>query len=153
MSFYIQIFLYIIIIAPLSLFWHELGHVLGARIVRASHVTLTMGIGKPIVKRTYGNMTFIIRKLFLLNSLTETDRPYLLSRNDKVIITLMGPVSSLFLSILAYCLYVLIIPHLSLLIVCLFNLWIGVINLIPFKINERQSDGYTILQMLKNKYD
>lgn len=153
MNEYVQLIIYIIIIAPIGLFWHELGHVLGARFVRAPHVTLIIGVGKPIVKRTYDNTTFILRRLFWVNSVTKTKNSHLLSKNDKVIITLMGPMSSLFFSILAYCLYVLIVPNLFVLLLCLFNLWLGIINLIPFKINERQSDGYTILQTLKNKYD
>lgn len=153
MYLYTLLLIFIIIIAPLSLLWHELGHVFGAKIVRASHVTLTIGVGKPILKRTYQNVTFIICKMFLFNSLTETKRPYLLSRRDKVVITFMGPMSSLMLGLLAYCLYVFIAPHLLLYGLFLFNMWIGLINLIPFKINERPSDGYTILQIIKNKYD
>lgn len=153
MDLYLQLFLYMIIIAPLSLFWHELGHVMGAKLAGASQVVLTIGVGRPIFERVYNNVTIIIRKLFIFNSFTETKRPDLLSNYDKIVITFMGPVSSLVLSLLAYFLYVLILPHLLLVVLCLFNLWIGVINLIPFKINERQSDGYTILQMFKNKYD
>src|SRR5699024_9740539 len=111
---YLQLFIYIIIITPVSLLWHELGHVLGARIVRASHVTLTIGIGNPLWERTFQNITFIIRKLFLFNSLTETKRPYLLSRKDKVVITFMGPMNSLLLGIIAYAIFTFIMPHLFL---------------------------------------
>lgn len=153
MDYYVQLFIYIIVIAPISLLWHELGHVFGARIVQASHIVLTLGIGKPIFKQTYSNITFVIRRLFLFHSLTESQRSVPLSNKDKIVITCMGPISSLVLSLLAYGLSTLIIPHKFLYILCLFNLWVGFVNLVPFKINESKSDGYTILQMIKSKVD
>lgn len=153
MNDYVQLLLWLIIIAPFSLFWHELGHVFGAKVINATHVTLTIGTGKPIVKRTRSNVTIVIRRLFFFNSSTATKEPYILSNRDKLIITSMGPIYSLVLSLLAYFCIVITMPHLSLYIVCLFNLWIGIINLIPFKINGKSSDGYTILQIIKNKYD
>jgi|SRR5699024_7009484 len=153
MTFYVHLLVMLIIITPISLFWHELGHALGARFVRASQITLTIGIGKPIFEHNYNNMTFVIRKIFLFHSLTETQCHESLSRKDKLVITFMGPINSLVLSILAYGLFVLTSPHPLFYIMSLFNIWVGLINLLPFKINERQSDGYTILQTIKNKYD
>lgn len=151
MNLLVEIFIFIVVIVPVSLFWHELGHLVGARIVRATHITLTIGIGKPILQRTYKNMTFVVNQLFLFHSLTETSSVKSLTRKNMVIITLMGPISSLILSLLTYSFYMLILPSTVILLTILFNLWLGVINLLPFKINERQSDGYTILQMIKNE--
>lgn len=151
MEIYIKLFLFIVVMVPFSLFWHELGHVLGAKLVRATHITITVGLGKPFFRRTFNNMTFVVRQFFYFHSLTETHRNQSLTRKEVMIITILGPVSSLVLSLLAYGFDKLIMPSMIVYLTFLFNLWIGIINLIPIKFNERQSDGYTILQMLLNK--
>lgn len=153
MNLYVQLLAYIMLITPFGLFWHELGHVFAAYLMRARHITLTVGSGKPIIQGTLGHVTFEIRRILLFNSYTRIEASTYLSNKDKVIITSMGPIFSLLLSLLAYVLNLLIVKHLIWYILCLFNLWLGIINLIPFRIKGKQSDGYTILQTIKNKYD
>jgi len=145
----IEFVLFIVIIVPISLFWHELGHLLGAKLMRATHITLTIGTGKPILKWTFNNMTFIINRLFIFHSLTETNSFHTLSKKDKFVITLMGPISSLLLSFITFCFDIFLFNNVILVYASLFNLWLGIVNLLPFKINEKQSDGYTILQIIK----
>src|SRR5690625_673682 len=148
MVFFSQVILFVLLIVPFSLFWHELGHLIGAKIVRASYITLTIGIGKQIFKFKFHNITFVVNKLFIINSFIETNRSYSLSNREIIIITILGPISSLVLSLIAYCVYMLIMSNTIIYITFLFNAWIGLINLIPFKWNEQQSDGYTILKMM-----
>lgn len=151
MDLYIKLFIFIVVMVPLSMFWHELGHLIGAKIVRATNIILTVGIGKPIFRRTFKNMTFVVRQFFFFHSLTETHREQSLSRKEVILITMMGPISSLVLSLLAYGFVSFVMPSLIVYLTFLFNLWIGFINLIPFKFNERRSDGYTIIEMMLKK--
>lgn len=138
-------FLLSFIIAPLSLFFHELGHVIGARINRATSIRLTIGIGKQLYKKRFGNVTIVIRKFFIVNSFTETYRKEPLKRLEKIIITVTGPLFSLLLTGLAYFLCLVLVQHTFFYLLFLFNAWITIINVIPFKIGNRKSDGYTII--------
>jgi|SRR5690625_3682321 len=150
MNVMIELIIFVIIIVPFSLFWHELGHLIGAKIVRASHVTLTIGLGKTIYTLTFKQMTFVIKRFFLFHSLTETSRIERLSRKEIIIVTILGPINNLVLTVIASSSFLFIKANMLVYLIIFFNGWLGLINLIPFKINNKPSDGYTIMQMIKN---
>lgn len=134
------------IIAPFSLLFHELGHVIGARANHATSIRITIGTGKSLYQKRIGNVTMVIRHFFIVNSYTETYRDEPLKKFEEIIITIMGPLFSFILSCLAYFLFVVLVHETFFYLLFLFNAWITIINLIPFRIGKRQSDGYTILK-------
>lgn len=147
----IVILVLIIFIAPFSLLFHEIGHVVGAKLMAASKILLTIGVGKRIFSITFQNIDIHFRRFFLVNSFTSTVRDEPFTNTEKIIITFMGPLFSSILAFIAFGLYYSIYSSIYVYLLFLFNLWLVFINLIPFKIGEKQSDGYMILQMVLQK--
>jgi len=146
---YIIVFLILVfIIAPFSLLFHEIGHLVGATLMRATTVRLMVGLGKPIFETTFGHVQVIIRRFFLMNSVTSTVRTSPFLKREKFMITIMGPLFSGMLTLIAYIAYTVFVPSEILYLFFLFNLWLVIINLIPFKIGHKQSDGYTMCILL-----
>ncbi|MBO1003092.1 site-2 protease family protein [Pseudogracilibacillus auburnensis] len=144
----IYLLIFICFIAPISLLFHELGHVVGAILMKASFIRLTIGIGNKLWQGTFQHVQIIIRRFFLINSLTSTIREEPFERREKIMITLMGPVFSGLLAAIFYVMYHLFFSTYILYIVFLFNIWLMIINLLPFKIGQKQSDGYTIYKLI-----
>lgn len=145
---HLSLFVFIVVMVPLSLFWHELGHVIGGKLVRATHITVTLGLGKPLFRLNVGNMTFDVRRIFFVHSLTETKKNDSLSKREIVIVSMMGPLNSLVFGLCFYAVHQLAMPSFVIYLMFLFNIWIGIINLLPFKWKSRHSDGYAIVKAL-----
>lgn len=150
---YLVVFLILVfIIAPLSLLFHEVGHLVGAALMGATSIRLTIGLGKPLWQATFANIQIIIRRFFLFNSVTSTVRTEPFTTREKIVITSMGPMFSATLTIIAFIAYNVFVQTDILYLFFLFNLWLLVINLIPFKIGQKQSDGYTILKLIIDSF-
>lgn len=152
-SIIINVLLLIFFIAPFSLLFHEIGHVTGATLMKASSTRLTLGVGKKIWQGQIQNIDIIIRRLFLVNSFTSTvrERPFL--KKEKLIITLMGPAYNGVLAVILYGIYYIFLQSQLIYIFFLFNVWLVIINLLPFKIGQKESDGYTIYRLILGKSD
>lgn len=148
MIYVIVFFILVFIIAPLSILFHEIGHLVGASMMRATSIQLTIGIGKPLWYHKYANVNVMIRRFFLMNSVTSTVRTDPFSKREKIVITMMGPLFSGMLTIIAFVAYNVFVPTDILYLFFMFNLWLAIINLIPFKIKQKQSDGYTICALI-----
>lgn len=138
----------VLIVAPISTFMHELGHALGAKFVKADQITLLIGVGKPLKTVTMRKIEFVIHKLFFTGGLTKSERKYPYKKIEMIWITALGPMMNAIIALFSYFLY-LFYPNIFLYLLFLFNSWLSVVNIIPFKIKGNQTDGYTILQLLK----
>ncbi|WP_284141243.1 MULTISPECIES: site-2 protease family protein [unclassified Virgibacillus] len=141
------ILLFILLIAPISNTIHECGHMIGARITGADHMLLSIGIGKPIATFSLRRVTVTIHLFYFLGGMATNVRSIPYRPFEMAIITIGGP----FFSIL--CAFVVgllmgIYPNEILLLFLLFNLWIGIINLIPFKRKDKKSDGYILFKLI-----
>src|SRR5690625_7518401 len=105
MLYVIILFILVFIIAPFSLLFHEIGHLVGATLMRASAIRLTIGLGKPLWQMNFANIDIIIRRFFLINSLTSTVRDNPFRKREKILITIMGPLFSGGLTLIAYFAY------------------------------------------------
>lgn len=143
----------IIVIAPISLLFHEIGHVVGAKLMSATKILLTIGIGKQIFSLSIQNIDIRFRKFFVVNSFTSTIRNRPFTNKEKIFITFMGPLFSSLLALLAYGIYYSFLSNIYVLILFLFNLWLVLINLLPFKIGEKESDGYIIMQLIFQRFN
>lgn len=142
----------IIIIAPFSLFFHELGHLVGAKLRSATKILLTIGVGKVVKVITIQNIDIHIRRFFIVNSFTSTVREQPYTNKEKVFITIMGPLFSCIIACVFYVLYYGFSSNPYFFVTFLFNAWLVCINLIPFKIDRKQSDGYIIMQILFERF-
>lgn len=140
--------LVLMIVAPFCLLFHELGHLYAAKMVKANVIELSIGVGKTFIKIKRKGIHITVRHFFFLNSYTSSYRqvPYL--SYEKILISMMGPLFSLFLAMIWFIIYSFFGMILIFYVFHLFNLWIGIINLLPFKIGQKESDGYTICKQL-----
>lgn len=143
--------LLVFFIAPISLLFHEIGHVMGAKWANASSIQLTIGVGNKLWAGSISNLQITVRSLFMINSFTSTTRKNPYQRKEKIMITMMGPLFSGLLAIIIYGVYFIFIPSQMMYIFFLFNLWLVFINVLPFKIGQKQSDGYIIYTLLLKK--
>ncbi|MGM8366702.1 site-2 protease family protein [Virgibacillus sp. W0181] len=138
----------IIIVAPFSLLLHEMGHVLGARIVKSEYIKLSIGSGKKLFNLTCLvpiNISF--HQWFFWGAYTKSKRKIPLNSLESAIVSGLGPIASIIVAFVFYYINNLF-AHPFINVFVLFNLWVALVNIIPFKIGNKQSDGYMILKAL-----
>ncbi|WP_099158414.1 site-2 protease family protein [Virgibacillus ndiopensis] len=144
----------ILFIAPISTIFHELGHIVGAKLVKAESVTLSIGTGNEVYNFNHKRIQIRLHALYFLGGVAYSERNIPYKSGEIIWITLCGPIFNGVVAILVSVLFDLTNGFSQLLV--LFNSWLAIVNIIPFKIKEKQSDGYTIIQTisrnkLKNK--
>lgn len=148
MMFYLVLF-----VAPTSNFFHELGHLLGARLAKADVITITIGRGKEVLKLEYQNIGIQIGILFFTSAVTSSSREKPYGSFEMIYISFLGPFFNAIIVFICYPLYQdLTNPYFLLFI--LYNGWLFMMNCIPYKIGKQESDGYVIMKEIfqKNVY-
>lgn len=149
MEMILSLLIFIFIFAPISLLFHELGHAIVARICRADHIMIVTGSGKVRFKWTIGRLKWIIRTSVIFPIYTISEREDAFSRGEQVSISLGGPLMNGLLMICFIIFEILVFQDPAIQLSIAFNAWLCIVNGIPFKIGQRQSDGYTIYKMMK----
>lgn len=144
-----SVILFIVIIVPFSLTIHEIGHAIGAKLRRADGIQLRIGSGKEIFRFTLFGVRVIFCVFYIFGTYTATVREIPFSRRERIFITVMGPLVNGLIAALLYMTYLFLYDNYLLFVAMLFNLWLFLINLIPYRIGERQSDGYIIYQIIR----
>jgi len=145
----ITLIIYLVLVAaPISTILHETGHALAAKYAKADKIILLIGIGEPFKILTISNIQLVIHKLFFIGGMVESIRKQPYNKKEKIRITISGPVTNAITAMLSYFLY-LMWPSKFLYLFFMFNIWVAVVNIIPFKIKGKQTDGYTVLQLIK----
>ncbi|MFD1850536.1 M50 family metallopeptidase [Oceanobacillus bengalensis] len=136
--------LYLVFIAaPASTYFHELGHALAANLVKADMIHITIGKGKQMIHLSNEKINTYVNRQFFLGAYTVSTRENPYTAYEKIFIALMGPLTNGIIVILLYILYG-VIPNIYLELAFWFNLWLAIVNMIPFKWREKHTDGYTI---------
>lgn len=150
MDIYLLLYL-ILIVAPLSIVLHEMGHAFAARIVNADLITVTIGKGKRFKRIGLKRTQIIVYSNFLLGGVAESIRNKPYNSFEVIWITIFGPILS---GIIAFLFYILneMYPNNYLQLFFWFNIWLAVVNIIPFKIKGKQTDGYMIIKVITQKY-
>lgn len=140
----------LLVVSPIGMVIHEFGHAFGAKLVKSVDITITFGIGKKIFTFVTKHTRINIHALYFLGGYTKTSGCKINTNKHVFWITLLGPLNNALFAIIFYYLnQIFVSPYLNLLF--LFNLWLAVVNILPFKYKGKQSDGYIILQSLQNK--
>lgn len=147
MDIYFVVYL-IFVVAPIGTAVHEIGHVIGAKLLGADHITLSLGTGSMIHRMAWKQITISVHVLFFLGGMAGSTRKPPYRSHERIKIAALGTLSSFFVTGLCYSLYILY-PSRYVLLLLLFNLWIAFINTIPFRFKGKQSDGYTIYKAMK----
>ncbi|KHE72614.1 site-2 protease family protein, partial [Halobacillus sp. BBL2006] len=128
---------------------HELGHVLAALAFRTEQSTINVGSGIPLIKGKIGKVRFNIRCLVFHGAHSINERKDEFSDHQKAWICLGGPLLNAIVFFLLF-----LTPSFDrfspVTLFYLFNGYLAIANLIPFRIKEKKSDGYRFIQCIKN---
>lgn len=149
MDIYLLLYL-VFVVAPIGTALHEAGHAIGAKLFHADHISLSLGIGKTISSFSYVKIRIKINAIYFLGGLASSEKNNMYKPHELICIALCGPLSNGFFAGVIYILYS-IYPNSYLLLLLLFNLWIAIVNMVPFQINGKKSDGYGIYRVLTQK--
>jgi membrane-associated protease RseP (regulator of RpoE activity) len=136
----------LVVIVPITNFIHEWGHILLARWLKVTGTMLELGVGPKIFSfRLLGCQCQINAVYFLgAQSFNESDEE--VSNWNKGLIALGGPFGNL---LIAFLLSVSITNEDKIIwLFMLFNFWVGFVNLLPFKLFKKESDGFVFTKML-----
>lgn len=147
MTIYLLFYL-ILIVGPFSILLHESGHAAAARVVKADRITVSIGYGKLLSSAVFERFQLNVHMAYFLGGFARSERGIPYKSSEMIWIAVSGPIANGLFTCLLYFIYV-IYPNAYIQLLCLFNLWLTVINIIPFRIKEKQTDGYTILEELK----
>ncbi|WP_160849860.1 site-2 protease family protein [Pontibacillus yanchengensis] len=140
----------VFIIAPLSLFLHELAHGIVAYFFQSSYIYIQLGVGPSLLKQKHGVFRISICLYIFLGALVAYERDPEHTMYERAVISIAGPFINAFLVLLGFVMYYVVDhPYISLFIA--FNIWITTVNLIPFKFANKKSDGYVIAEALWNR--
>lgn len=144
--------LFVFLVVPGSLIVHELGHLVGAKLKKATTIRLVIGSGLPMFQFTLFNVEVVVNFMLIFGSYTSTVRETPFQDNEKIFITVLGPVFNGLLAIIFLISYVIFNPDPLFYLIILFNLWLAIVNVIPYKLGMKQSDGYIVYKILQNKF-
>jgi len=144
----ISFIIFVMIFVPLSQFTHELGHAIVAKHFQANLVKIYLGKGKLVIhKKVFGIYIYIYAFIWVGAYTTgERNDPY--KTAEKVLISVAGPICNGLLAVILLILYISGYNNIVIQLTFAFNIWLCLINCIPFKIGQMESDGYTIYKML-----
>lgn len=135
--------IFLMILAPLTIIVHEIGHVIAASFFQVNKIEMNIGTGKVIhsIKRGKVRLTFHI--LVLGGASTQTELESSSNFSDRLI-SLGGPLVNLLLFFFLFPFIEQSVRYFQLFIY--FNAWMAIINLIPFKLGTKKSDGWRFLE-------
>src|SRR5699024_2251741 len=103
----------ILLITPISLLFHELGHLLGAKhfsllfielipllgvkYLKADRIVISIGSGKKIFSYNFNEMSIKIYLMIMIQAHTQSERQPKFNNKELAFITAMGPLFSLIL--------------------------------------------------------
>ncbi|MFC3038972.1 site-2 protease family protein [Virgibacillus xinjiangensis] len=133
----------------MSIVIHELGHAVAARILEAEETELSIGIGKKIGSLKAAGIQVNFHICYFLGGLAQSRRREPFTDREKVWVSFAGPLASATISLLAGLYLPVTDSNEYLRLFFLFNLWLAAINIIPFKVRGKETDGYIILTIIK----
>src|SRR5690625_396800 len=117
----------LLLVAPIGTIIHEGGHAIGAKLVKADNINLSIGLGKKIGSISLRNFQITIHLFFFLGGFVQSSRKPAYHPLEIVCITAFGSISNGFFAILFYFLHgIYYNQYIQLLF--LFNLWLALVN-------------------------
>ncbi|UOQ42658.1 site-2 protease family protein [Halobacillus salinarum] len=142
-----ELLVFIFFAAPLGLFIHECGHVIPALCFRSDFSLISVGSGREIMKVRIGKLHFQCRLILFHGAYSLNERNEKFSLRERAIISICGPVMN---AAGAAVLWMSSLVHISFSVYLfgLFNLYLALVNLVPFRIKGKSSDGYRFIQLI-----
>ncbi|WP_407268748.1 hypothetical protein [Radiobacillus sp. PE A8.2] len=139
-----------LVIAPIGIIVHEFGHALGAVFVNADEVTLHIGSGNAFKSIKLLKINVVFHKYILFGGRALSTRTVEFTKLERIVITLAGPILNIFVVVVLY-VFKQDFTSFFIELLLLFNGWMALFNLVPFKRNGQMSDGYQIIHILRSK--
>ena len=146
MDLYLILYL-IFAVAPISIVLHEFGHAFAARVVNADDIIISIGKGKQCKVIGFNRIQLIFHTVFFLGGLAESRRTEPYKKGELVWIAISGPITNALIAFLIYMLNEMY-PNNYLQLFFSFNIWLAVVNIIPLKVKEKNTDGYMIMKLI-----
>lgn len=137
---------FLFVTVPVVNFLHELGHVFTSRIFGMTNTVLHLGTGPCLFRFQIVGIEINIHLVFFIGALSFSEYDEELQEWKRGIISIGGPLLNVMIALISLLLDVNENFHWELFI--LFNLWVGIVNMIPFKMKEKHSDGYLFIQTM-----
>lgn len=138
-------YILLLIIAPLGNFLHEAGHAAGAAAAQADKISITIGGGPKLLTFTIGKLTIQVNIILFAGGHHRSWRADSYSLREQRLIAAGGPFMNIAAGAAVLLLYN-ICPDGFLRLFCMYNAWLGLVNLLPFRLKGKASDGWTIWQ-------
>ncbi len=148
MDHIILLFFLLFIGSPISIFIHELGHAIAAISVRANNVEITIGSGQEICRLKWKQYTLRCHRLYFIGGFSKYERRTPFIPKEMIWITILGPAFNGIAAVIIFFLFK-ACPNNYLQLFFWFNIWLAFTNLIPLCVNGKQTDGYTIMQLIR----
>jgi len=146
--------LFFYLVVPLVHLIHEAGHVCMAKLHKVKNTEIGIGVGPKIFDFYFKGTKIQLNIIPFLGGYSSNDQAGKLSHKEIALISFGGPLFTL-LSIVFFLPFWTPFQFSFSALFVYFSLWIGIVNLIPFKIGEKQSDGWQIasslIQLVKNR--
>ncbi|CAG9620800.1 site-2 protease family protein [Sutcliffiella rhizosphaerae] len=139
------VFFYLIV--PLVHLIHETGHVVMAKLYHVKGTKIRIGIGPKVMESTLFDTNFRIHIIPFLGGYSTNDSEKELSPKATVWISAGGPMFN-FISIIFLFPFLTSFEFSYHYLFFLYSLWIGGVNLLPFKLFDKKSDGWQIAASL-----
>ncbi|MCG1021696.1 site-2 protease family protein [Sutcliffiella horikoshii] len=135
------------LVVPLVHLIHEAGHVSMAKLYKVKNTEIGIGVGPKILDFYFKGTRIQLNIIPFLGGYSTNAHTGKLSKKEIALISFGGPLFNLLSIVLMLPFWTPFQFSFSALFVY-FSLWIGIVNLIPFKLGEKRSDGWQIASSL-----
>lgn len=145
--FVIQLVYLVFVIAPVCTLIHECGHGVGSKWTGAEKINISVGMGKTIFSFTIHTIQFHIRTIFFIGGWTKSAGKDNLTKGQALWISFSGPLFNMLFAMLSF-IPMTIHPNEFIELFFWFNVWLAAVNLVPFRIGNKYTDGYAMHETL-----
>ncbi|MCH1625587.1 site-2 protease family protein [Ferdinandcohnia quinoae] len=140
--------MFLFLSVPLTNLLHEVGHVSGAKFLGIKGSQIQLGTGPKLFHFHVKETKVDVMLAYFIGAYSTNEYQGRLQEWKRGVISLSGPILNIIVVVIMTILGLTETTSLRLFI--LFNLWVGGVNIIPFKIKEKESDGYIFVKALVN---
>ncbi|MRG86460.1 M50 family metallopeptidase [Salinibacillus xinjiangensis] len=142
---------FLFVIAPISIVLHELGHAGSAYLLKADCIHFSIGIGKERKVIRVGRLFIHLHTLPFMGGHAASEKELDFSKMEKILISSAGPLVNGLVAVLILSLFPLGTSNI-LSLTFYFNLWLAIMNIIPFRVGQKKSDGYVCMEIIFNTF-
>lgn len=141
-----SLLLFLFFFVPLTNLLHEVGHVVAGRFLGINGTLIQLGSGPKLFHFDIKHTEINVMAIYFIGAFSTSDYSDRLVDWKRGVISLSGPLVNI--CIVLAMIFIGWTETTSLRLFILFNLWVGVVNIIPFKVKGKESDGYIFVQAL-----